>query len=366
MKKKISIHFNKHETLYLGLIHIIITFFYGTEIIKEYPISYLLYSFICLLIIKQILHRKFLFRLNFGHDIDYLTIKIFIYCIMAIVFLNVDNINLPNLLLINYADRIDSKAILNSTISSTALLSAIILGNSNKFSDKILSSIAIATMYIISGSTSRGGLLIYFILLYIPWRNNRHIKSLMYLAFIIMVLFFIYIFNSRLGLENISIEKLLESDVSQLSKIHSLSTDLQPNKNNLIYFFIPSSIKGEWIATNQYISESLLGLSVENIFYYVITVGDFAVYKLGYDSFWLIYFVYGFSMCVFLMKVITHILPTHKFYYYSIFILIGSRAGTESLLTVFLHGNILPLFIITFTLLIARTITEKYSSPPSL
>lgn len=344
---------NKKDLNLLFLLNIVFCFFYAINFIKSYPLSFLLYAVITYIIIIKVYIKIPVIKISYCNPMNF-NIKTarYLISISFIYFLvNLNKVKFVDFFLVSYSEKVEQTSIFPMMIPSLLLvISFLLIEISQEKIDKILSSLAIAMLYISSGVTSRGGLLLYLVPIYLIWKDYKITKILMFLLVPLLFILFINIVAFRIGSDNFDISDILFAETqSEVTSILDYdSNGFQPSKLNLIFFFLPSFIKGEWIATNHYISEHMLNLGRDNNAFYVITMSDFGNFFFGYGDFWFLYSIYGLFASLFIIKFLVYYLPTFKYYFLLLFLLIGSRAGTESLLPVFLYGSVLPLLIIGF------------------
>jgi hypothetical protein len=333
------------EYLLLFLAHISISIFYGASVIQKFPIQFLFYTLFSFYLFKVVLKNEkydYIKSLNLNKICYSIVLIGFIYSLF-----NIQDIIVPNYFLINFSDRNIST---NKSNYFFLIFKSIVYFSALYMSQKKNNFIKIITTYIIIFITfsnfrsSRGSLLLILVTLYFIWNNYVFIRKLFLIILSIFFAFSFYILLYRLNFSSTSISTFNFFNNFNLKFYYNFN--LQPDKYKLIFFWLPSTIKGNWVASNYYISENILHISKFNPFYYVITVGDYGLYKLSYGTFWFIYSIFGMIFSLYFIKIIITILPKFKYYFYILFLLILSRSGSESFLPLIYNSYILPFIIL--------------------
>lgn len=346
------------EYLFLYFAHIFITLLYGYSVINKFPLHFIFYILFSFYIFKLV------FNYTFQQNIANLNLNKICYFFVLIGFIyllfNIQDLIIPNYFLINFSDRnisTNKSTYLFLLFKSIVYFSALYISQKNNIKLKIITTLIIVFFTFSNFQSSRGSLLLFLFTLYFIWDNYKIIKKFFLIILSIFIFFSFYILLYRLNLKSISTLNLF-NDFSL--KFYS-NLNVQPDKYKLIIFWIPSAIKGNWVASNYYISENILHISKYNPFYYVITVGDYGLYKLSYGTFWFFYSIFGMIFSLYFLKIIITILPKFKYYFYILFLLILSRSGSESFLPLIYNSYILPLILLIITqYIIINSLLTKY------
>lgn len=334
------------EYLFLYFAHISITVFYGYSVINKFPIHFIFYILFSFYIFKLV------FNNTYHHNISVLSLNKICYLIVQIGFIyslfNIQDLIMPNYFLYNFNDRninTNNSSYIFLLFKSIVYFSALYISQKNKIKIKIITTFIIIFFTFSKFQSSRGSLLLFLFTLYFIWNNYFFIKKLFLIILTIFTFFSFYILFYRLNFTSISNLNLF----NDFSLKFYYNFNLQPDKYKLLFFWIPSAIKGNWVASNYYISENILHISKYNPFYYVITVGDFGLYKLSYGTFWFFYSIFSMTFSLKFIKIIITFLPKFKYYFFILFLLILSRSGSESFLPLIYNSYILPLLLLIIT-----------------
>ena len=256
--------------------------------------------------------------------------------VVAILFLAMsliyfDEKHLPNLFIINVFDRLNRSPLFPIYVRSIVSFAALFLMYSFKGFEKTLGLLAFLTLFLTSGSTSRGSALILISGLF-PLLQNKKLRIFL----IILVAIFAGIYFSFIA------DLRGEASTLDYDKLEWNLMGYQPHPFNALFFFVPGFIKGEWLATNVLLSMEVLPL---NQYFYIITFGDFANGFYGYGVFflvfWAIFAIFAKLIFQFYQEISINFVP----YLLTIYALIGGRVGLDNLAVLSMNSFILPLVV---------------------
>lgn len=333
----------------LFVLHLLVCYIYSISFVESNILFFLAYCLVSLLAFGVVFS---IFPMTdsrvriYAQNAKFL--RIIAISFILYMFLFYDQISLPDFFLGSYAEKIEVKSGLPNLLHGFIFIGLMLLGSLSKNGlDKVIVSVAIFLLYLSSGSTSRGGLLIYFAPIFLLLRENLFFKLAVYILLPVMAAFFLKIVMVRIGLDQLNLSDVISAELQteKSGGLINLDDGYQQDRFKLFLFFLPSAIKGDWIATNHYISEALLGLSRDQLTFYVITLGDFSNFYFGYGDFWFIFAAFGLIVSLLLTRFLSYMMPEFKGFFFFLFILVGSRVGVESLLPILLWGYILPLML---------------------
>jgi hypothetical protein len=335
-----------HIPSWLLIAHLITATIFGANGIGIYPFSFAAYVVICGLAqfgANRVRFRPMLFSEQNNTKVTSaaITVAISIYCII-----NINSIELPDFFLASYHEKVAVQSFLGVFAHGVLVASSMLAGNSRNFWIKVIATAGFSLAYLTSGSTSRGGLLLFLLPVLICWRSVLPIRFTLLTAAIILPIFFVQILMSRAGEGEFDLQTLmaLETKIGDF-EVYA-AEGVQPEKWKVLFFYLPSFVKGEWIGSNQFISEWILGMPEYYSSFYIITVGDFLATVLAYGRYWFLYAGFTIFSAFLLVRIASTILPQYKIVFFVQFILIASRSSTESFLPVMFFAVILPIGLV--------------------
>ena len=259
---------------------------------------------------------------------------------LAMSLIYFDEKHLPNLFIINVFDRLNRSPLFPIYVRSIVSFAALYLMYSFKGFEKTLGLLAFLTLFLTSGSTSRGSALILISGLF-PLLQNKKLRTFSIISVaIIAALYFSFISELR-G----------ESSALDYDKLEWNFIGYQPHPFNALFFFVPGFVKGEWLATNVLLSMEVLPL---NQYFYIITFGDFANGYYGYGVFFLVFWTFFAIIARLIFRIYQKISINFVPYLLSIYALIGGRVGLDNLAVLSMNSFLLPLIVFTLVSIRAK------------